>query len=177
MRKLICLLPLFLWSVAAWAQESKIPQMLEIVQVENDAVNLSYEVLNIPKDGVNHYYLDMGTLGIGDEVIQVHVDPLFRLFIPLGNSLEGALEKMIMIKDQFQKAPGSFIEVEGCLAAAFPTDELETVTITTRKLMLSRKLEFSLQREDYIRATYISKSDFASLVGSLKFYRKLHPKE
>lgn len=64
-----------------------------------------------------------------------------------------------------------------CRAAAFPTDERETVTITTRKVMLSRKLEFSLQREDYIRATYISKSDFASLVGSLKFYRKLHPKE
>ena len=66
-------------------------------------------------------------------------------------------------------------ETEGNLAPLLPTDKMETVKITTRKYLFSRKLEFSLEREDHIRATYLSKSDFNNLMFSLKVHRKLHP--
>jgi hypothetical protein len=38
-------------------------------------------------------------------------------------------------------------------------------------------LEFSLERDGYIRATTVSKSDLSALVSGAKFYRKIHPKE
>ena len=38
-----------------------------------------------------------------------------------------------------------------------------------------KKLEFSLQREGYIRATYVDKSDLNTLLGGTKFHKKLHP--
>ena len=78
----------------------------------------------------------------------------------------------------FYKEPRlSTMEVQGCLAAMYPGEDFEPVTITSRRLLGTKILSFSVQREDFVRATYISKSDFGSLVFSLKAYKTLHPKE
>ena len=56
-------------------------------------------------------------------------------------------------------------------------DRLETVTITSRRLLSSKLLSFSVEREGLVRSTFISRADFGSLLVSLKLYKKLHPKE
>ena len=55
--------------------------------------------------------------------------------------------------------------------------EMETVKISFRRPLLTKLLEFSLEREGYVRSAHIGKSDFVSLVRGVKFYRKLHPKQ
>ena len=56
-------------------------------------------------------------------------------------------------------------------------DSFEPVTVTSRRFLTSKILSFSVIRDDLVRATYISRSDFGSLVLSVKMYRKIHPKE
>ncbi|MBR1784161.1 MAG: hypothetical protein IJ760_01845 [Bacteroidales bacterium] len=152
-------------------------QRNELVKVENENIDEQYEVFDDPYDGQHHYYLSVGHLGMGDEVLQVLFDPICELFIPLGNNLAEALAMLEQLKEFYKSTPGTTMEVQGCLALGFPTDRLETVTVTARKVLLRRKLEFSLQREGYIRATYVGKSDFSSLVRGVKVYGKIHPKE
>ena len=177
MKKIFALFILLACSFAAFAQESKIPQRLELAQIEDGDGNTTCAVFNMPNDGQNHYWLDVGKLGHGDEVIQVVIDPLFNLYIPLGDTLDEAIETLTKLRDYCKETPGTAMEMKGCLRPIFPdSDKLETVTVTARKA-LSRKLEFSLQREGYIRATYVLKSDLGSLLSNVKFYRKLHPKE
>ena len=120
----------------------------------------------------------MGTLGIGDEVFQVHFDPLFKLFIHLGGTLSEALETLRLMQAHFKEPKGTVLDLNGSFSPAFPReDRVETVTVTSRKGLLSRYLEFSLEREGYIRATYVYKSDLNAIVSGAKFYRRLHPKE
>ena len=114
---------------------------------------------------------------MGNNVVQLHVDPLFELFIPLGNTLAEAQENLEMMKAMFKQSKGDTMQATGCLDLAFPGENLETVTITYTRFMLTHLLEFSVQREGYLRATHITRSQFKSLVNSLKLYRKLHPKE
>ena len=165
--------------VVASAQLSKIPQRLEIVTLETEIVGITevQEVFNMPKDSVNHYYLSVGHLGIGDDVIQIQFDPVFELFIPLGNTLDEAIETMKKLQELYTTAPGTSIEMSGIFSAAWPSGDPETVKITRRKVLLSNLLEFSLEREGYIRATHLSKMDFNSLLNGVKFYKKIHPKE
>ena len=86
MKRLVTLVMLFFLTLGASAQQSKIPTILEIAEIEeNDETVLS--VFNMPNDEGNHYYLSVGTLGIGDEIFQIQFDPLFNLFIPLGSTL------------------------------------------------------------------------------------------
>ncbi len=103
MKKCFLILSLLVWSVAAIAQESKIPQRLELVTVD---------------------------LELGDE--------------------------------------DSLLSTE---------ENLEKVTVTYERVLLTNLLAFSVERQGYIRATHIPKNQFNSLVKSLKFYRKLHPNE
>ena len=63
------------------------------------------------------------------------------------------------------------------LIDGYPDKDRETVVVTHRKPLLQHLIEFAIHRNGYIRATYISKSEFGSLVSGVKFYRKLHPKE
>ena len=72
---------------------------------------------------------------------------------------------------------GTSIQMEGCFAAAFPNDHLETVTITRPNVVLGKKLMFSLERDGYIRATHVSNMNLSGIISSVKFYRKIHPKE
>jgi hypothetical protein len=71
------------------------------------------------------------------------------------------------------------MELTGCFAALYPNENIVTVTATRRQVLSSKLVEFSLPTGDerFVRATYISKSDFGSLLGTLKIYKKLHPKE
>ncbi|MBR1869523.1 MAG: hypothetical protein IJ799_05605 [Bacteroidales bacterium] len=179
MKRLFCIMTALLlgWTASVSAQESKIPQRLELAVVEQENTGERVEVFNSPKDGVNRYYLSVGKLGFGDKVLQVYFDPLFELFIPLGENLTDVLEKLNELKALCKAPVDSAVEWQGCLAFGFPNDKLEKVTITHKKVLLGHSLAFSVEREGYIRMTYVSKSDISSLTGSIKFYSKLHPKE
>ena len=166
-------------SIMSSAQISKLSQRMEIATVEVN-YNTSEEtigIFKIPQEGTNQYYLSLGHVGIGDKDIQIDIDPLSELFIPLGSTLEESQNTMQELFDLYKSEPETTIEKQGCLAILLPNDKLEPVKVTYRKVLLSRMLEFVLERDGYDRAVFIQKSDFGSLFSSFKFYRKLHKKE
>ena len=179
MKKTIVTLLLAVVCATSFAQLSKLPQRLSLVEISSDIAGNKerLEVFNMPQDDVNSYYLSVGHLGIGDEVVQIMFDPICELFIPLGGTVAEALETFQQLQGLFKEPEGTCMEIQGCLSVAFPGDELETVSVTFRKPLLSRMLEFSLRRGDYIRATHIQRSDFNSLVSGVRLYGKIHPKE
>jgi len=177
MKKILSIFLALTLATASFAQTTKIPQRLELVQLEDDNGSTELEVFNMPEEGQNHYFLSVGHLGIGDDIIQFNIDPIFELFIPLGDTVSDALVKLQEFQGLFKGMPGDCLETEGCLSAAFPKGELEPVQVAYRKLILSRMLEFSVQRGDYIRSTTIPRASFNSMISSLKFYQKLHPNE
>jgi hypothetical protein len=87
------------------------------------------------------------------------------------------LEKLKDLQSLYKKPRLFTTVVDGCLAAMYPNGDMEPVTVTSRRFVATKLLSFSVQRDDFVRATYISKMDFGSLVLSLKMYKKLHPKE
>lgn len=166
------------WAVGAFAQESKIPQMNEIVTLEDDDGDNLLQVFSLLSEEGKHYYLCVGELGFGDDVVQVLFDPIFKLFIPLGDTLDEAIETLREMQELFKQPKGTYIEMPGCLTLGFPDEnKMETVKITYIRPILTRYLSFSLEREGYIRAAHVSKSDLGSIAASVKFHRKLHPKE
>ena len=178
-KKSLAVLCLALIPVFVFAQKtSKFPQRNEIVEVENENdPSMILEVFDCPVDGVSHYFLSVGHLGFGDEVVQVLFDPVFELFLPLGDSISEALETLKQLQALYKSEPGARMEVQGCLAFGIPNDKYETVKVTFRKVLLTRFLEFSVQREGYIRAAHVQKSDFGSLVTSMKLHHKMYPKK
>ena len=120
----------------------------------------------------------MGTLGFGDDYVQLNLDPVSQLFIPLGGTLEEAVTKMEEMKDVANKKSGTVVEITGVLAIGNPSmgDE-ETVYLTAHRNLISRLIEFSVKRNGYVRATHIAKSELGSLISTVKIYRKLHPKQ
>lgn len=177
MKRFFFTLVLVFATIVSFGQQSKIPQRLEIAEVEINNGDVNLEVFKVPSDDGLRYFLSVGNLGIGDDVVQIQFDPIFELFIPLGNSLAEAMETLAQLQSVYKKTPGDSVEVEGCLALAFPNENRESVKVTCRKYLLRRMLEFSVEREGYIRSTHIYKSDFSSLMTSMKIYRKIHPKE
>ena len=156
----------------------KAAQRMELATVETEVggyETAQMEVFQMRDSGT--YWLSVGHLGIGTDLVQLEFDPVFELFIPLGNTLEEALAKMKEFQAFYKEPRLSTMEVQGCLAAMYPGENFEPVTITSRRLLGAKILSFSVQRDDFVRATYISKSDFNSLVFSLKAYKALHPKE
>lgn len=177
-RKSVTTLVLSALSALAFAQP--IPVRIDLVKIENEVDSFTVEtmsVFNMPEEGVNHYYLSVGRLGHGDDVIQVLFDPLSELFIPLGDTLAETIESMQQIQTLFKEQPGATMEMTGCLNIGFPTEKREPVRIKYMKPLLSKILEFSVQREDHIRAAHMQKSEFDSLLRGVKFYKRLHPKE
>lgn len=175
MSKTLCIIALVFCTFALFAQETKIPQMLELVQIEENDVE--FEVVNIPQDGQNHYWFNVGTMGFGDQIFQIQLDPLSHLYIPLGDTLAEAISKMEELQDLFNGTPGTSLFVNGCLTMLYPNENLEQVKVSYYKPLLTRKLEFSIQREDYLRAAYISRANFNTLMKGLSFYQKIHPNE
>ena len=175
---LITLLVAAMPALASAQLLQKASQRLELANVETEIGGYETAELEVFKmKDAGTYWLSVGHLGIGTDLVQLKFDPVFELFIPLGTSLEEALEKMKELQAFYKQPRLSTMEVQGNLAAICPEEDFETVTITSRRLLGSKILSFSLQREDYVRATYITKADFGSLVFSLKAYKALHPNE
>ena len=177
MKKILSIIAVLVWTVAAFAQEPRLHQRLELVEIDVDEGDTQLEVFSVPDDGQNHYFLSVGNLGIGDAIFQVQFDPLFELFLPLGDTLSDAMDALAQLQDLFKESPGTGLELQGCLAVGVPKEDLEPVKVTYRKVLLSRMLEFAVERDGYLRATHIPRSAFNSLVSSLKLYRRIHPNE
>ena len=85
-----------------FAQTSTLPIVKEIVSIENENTGETMEIVNIPIDGVNRYFLHVGNMGIGDKVVQINLDPVYRLYIPLGNNITDAVAYMEDLKTLFK---------------------------------------------------------------------------
>lgn len=182
MKRIITSIALAIITVSAFAQVS-VSQILrprvEIAEVTSETNNLELEVFYMNDESPRVYYLSLGNLGIGGDIVQIDFDPVFELFIPLGNNLEEAISKMEEIKALYKMPRLKKTEIMASFAAAYPTDKLIPITVTSRRFVFSKVLEFSIPVEStgLVRATHIYRSDFRSLLGSLKIYKKLHPKE
>jgi hypothetical protein len=177
MKKILSICAALVFAVSVYAQEGIFRPRLEITEIEINDGEEELEVFKMENDGHYDYFLSVGHLGIGDRVVQVYFDPIFELFIPLGSSLTEAIETLQQLKDFAKQPKNSTMEVQGCLAAAVPTDARETVTITARRVFFAKKLMFSVEREGYTRATYVSRMNMGSLVNGTKLYKAIHPKE
>lgn len=178
MKRIICSLALVLLTVAAFAQGSIWKQTDTVAEVEINDGELTLYVFNMPDDDQPLYYACLGTLGIGDSFIQLHLDPLNQLFIPLASTLEESQAKLQEIRDFAKQPEGTSMEITGTLSVANPsTGEQEPVTVTARRTLFVKTVEFSIQRNGYLRATRISGTDLGALITGVKFYRKLHPSE
>ena len=183
MKKVLLSLALVCVTVLSFGQNNSILRpRIELVEVEteiDEAFTTELEVFYMNDENPRMYYLSLGHLGVGTDIIQVQFDPVFELFIPLGGTLDEAIAKMQEIKD-FYKAPRkSTMELNSCFAVAYPNNEIIPVKVTRRQFV-TKVLEFSLPTEGtqpLVRATHIGKNDFGSLLSSLKLYKKLHPKE
>lgn len=180
MKKTILLLVLAFIGIGAFAQKSSLlRQRMEIVELESETSNVNLQVFYMNDENPRVYYLSLGNLGVGVDLVQIDFDPVFELFIPLGGTLEEAIAKMEEIKAFFKLPRQTATELEGSFSAAYPSDRLQTVTVTSRRLLSSKILEFSLPTDTngIVRATYVTKGKFGSLLSSLKLYKKIHPKE
>lgn len=174
----LAVLLLLIIPVIASAQDNKFLRPSKVItEIQNNEGESGIAVLSLPENDQEHYYLSVGRLGHGDEVIQVHIDPVSVLYIKLGDTLEEAQAKLEEIQAVGKKPVNTSAEVLGILAVGFPTEEAETVTVTHRRPILEHVLEFSVSRDGYIRATYIPRSNLGSVVSGVKFYRKIHPEE
>lgn len=157
------------------AQTSKLPTVIDIVSVEDENTGDSVEIVNIPVEGVNYYWLHLGEMGIGNRTVQINLDPFYQLYIPLGENITGAVATMEEIKTLFKEPNGTTREIQGSFKPFFPGDNLETVKAIKYKPLLTNQIQFVIERDGYLRVTYISKSDFNSLLRGLKLHGKLHP--
>lgn len=176
MKKILTLIATVFLAIGAFAQKS-VPQRLEIATIDVEQTGTSLEVFYMPKDSINHYYLSVGHPGFGDDIIQLQIDPVSELFIPLGDSLDDAIEFLKQLQALYKGEVGDSIEVDACISVLFPDEsKFEKATVTLIKPLLTRTLEFSISRKGYSRASHVPKSDFNSIVSSTKFVRKLRPK-
>ena len=183
MKKIITTLILVCITFFTFAQNpSPLRPRMEIADYEVEgeaAIDTKLEVFYMNDESPRMYYLSLGNLGVGTDIVQINFDPIFELFIPLGATLDEAIAKMEEIKDFYNQPKLATMELDGSFALAYPSNELVSVTVTRRQLIFTKVLEFSLptDSEGIVRATHISRSDFNGLLTSLKFYRRLHPDE
>ena len=183
MKRIITVLVLLCVTVFAFAQNpSLLRQRMEIAQTEveiDDIIETKLEVFYMDDESPRVYYLSLGNLGVGTDIVQINFDPVFELFIPLGGTLDAAIAKMEEIKDFYNEPRLATTELTGCFALAYPNDERVDVTVTRRQMVFTKILEFSLptSSDGLVRATYVSRGNFRSLAGGVKFYKALHPKE
>ena len=178
MKRVILTLIVLALSVAAFAQGSLLKQTLPIAEVEINDGQVTLSVFDMPEEDQHRYYLCVGTLGIGDDFVQLHIDPLFQLFSPLGESLEAAQAKLEAFKAIALEPAGTVMETVGILALGNPsTGDPEPAYVTSRRFLFQKILEFSVQRDGYVRATHIPRMDFGSIVSGVSLYRKIHPNE
>lgn len=177
MKRIITFIAALLFAASLFSQTTELPAVTEIVSISNENTSQTVDVVNIPFDGVNRYFLHVGNMGIGDKVVQIEVDPVYRLFIPLGHNITDAVAAMEELKTLYKEPKGTMREIQGSFKPFFPTEETETVQVYKFKLLFDNKLQFVIERDGYSRVAYLAKSDFNSLLSGLKFYGKLHPSE
>ena len=177
MKKIVFLFFAVLCTAGLFAQTNKIPTVKEIVSVENENVNQAVQIVNIPVDGINHYWLHVGNMGIGNKVVQVELDPVYQLYIPLGDNITDAVAYMEELKTLFKEPKGTKREIQGSFKPFFPGENLETIQVFKYKPLLTNQLQFVIERDGYERVAYLSKSDFNTLLNGLKFHGKLYPSE
>lgn len=174
MRKILSFAFAILMATAAFAQNPILRQRLEIAEFEREENGTHIEVFQMQDNG--KYYLSVGNLGVGTDFVQIQFDPVFELFIPLGETLSEAIETMEGMKEFYKMSRKETKIIEGCLSALYPNEKFEPVKVTRRQMLTERLLEFSLEYEGIVRATYLNKAEFSTLLSGLKFYKKLHPK-
>ena len=154
--------------------KEKISQKKEIVELEpgEDNEHVPLEIFAMKSPDSTQFYLSVGPLGVGDNVLQVQFDPLFELFIEIGQTLAEAEQTLYKIQNMYDQEEGFSMQLNGCLNVGFPNKDIEPVTITRKNFVLTKYLEFSVVRDGYIRATSVSKSDFNSLMFTYKLNRK-----
>ena len=177
MKRIATLFAALICTTGLFAQTNQLPDVNEIVSIENDNTGQTVDVVNIPLDGVNRYYLHVGNMGIGDKIIQIELDPLYRLFIPLGNNITDAVAAMEELKTLYKEPKGTMREIQGSFKPFFPTEETETVQVYRHQPLLTNQLQFVIERDGYARVAYLAKSDYNALLRGLKFYGKIHPSE
>ena len=169
MKRITILFAALLCTAGLFAQSSKLPVVKDIVVIENENTGQAVSVVNIPLDGVNRYFLHVGNMGIGD--------PVYRLYIPLGNNITDAVAAMEELKTLYKEPKGTMREIQGSFKPFFPTEETETVQVYRHQPLLTNQLQFVIERDGYQRVAYLAKSDFNSLLRGLKFHGKLYPSE
>lgn len=180
MKRFIITIALACVAVFSFAQSSPLLRpRVEIAEISSEENNTQLEVFYMNDVEPRMYWLSVGNLGVGTDLLQVNFDPVFELFIPLGENLDEVVARMEEIKALFKMQKGESTEIQGCFAVAYPNDNLENVTVTYRKGIAARMLEFSIPTasDGIVRATYIHKMDFGSILSGVKFYRKLHPNQ
>lgn len=182
MKRIVLTLALACISVLALAQNSSLLRpRIEIADTSSDDVkSTQMEVFYMDDESPRMYYISLGHLGIGPALLQVDFDPVFEVFLPLGGTLDEAIGRLEEIKELFKMPRLESTEITGSFAALYPkNDEPVTFTVTSRKVVFSKVLEFSLPTgsEGIIRALHITKSDFNSILFAVKFHKRLHPNE
>lgn len=175
MRKAVTLLVSAVLSIGLYASNSSFPVIYDITKVGEGADEQS--VVNMPRDGVNDYYLFVGPMGIGNDVISVQVDPVNHLFVPLGNTLVDALARLEEIKALFDNPVGTVTQMDAGFGPLVPDANPKTLRVTRQRVIFTNQLQFALDFPEYVRTAYLTRSDLNSLISGVKFYSKLHPKD
>ena len=177
MKRIATLFAALICTAGIFAQTSKLPVVKEIVSIENENTGETVEVVNIPLDGVNRYFLHVGNMGIGNKTVQINLDPVYRLYIPLGNNITDAVAAMEELKTLYKEPKGTMREIQGSFKPFFPTEETETVQVYRYQPLLTNSLQFVIERDGYERVAHLDKSDFNSLLRGLKLHGKMHKSE
>ncbi len=156
---------------------SELSKRKEIAVIEDDDGFNRLELFSMDGDGGNTYFLSVGSLGYGDNFVQIYIDPFHELFIPLGSTLDEAQAMLQQLKDFCKQPKGATMEIMGCFNKFIPDNNLETVTLTHTRLLWNNQIRFSVERGDELRATFVSRSAINSMLVSIKWYRKIHPKK
>ena len=93
-------------SVMASAQVlEKAANRLELCTVETEygENSLSGEIEVFQMKDTGKYWLSVGHLGIGGDIVQLNFDPVYELFIPLGDTIDEAIETMKDMKAFYSK--------------------------------------------------------------------------
>jgi hypothetical protein len=126
MRKLIAALAMALAATLVYAQNPSILRpRIEIVSASDEDSGPGLEVFYMGDEDPRMYYLSLGHLAVGSEMVQVYIDPLTELFVPLGATVEEALARLEEIKDLFKMPKGQAEDLETLKKSYTDMNEVE----------------------------------------------------
>lgn len=176
MKRNLCFLLWIMCSLPMMAQGAADRPITVIAEISDNSGDMSLALFDMPEETTHHYYLCVGALGIGDDFVQVNIDPVSQLFLDLGTDLASAQATLDSYAALAKEPTGTRREAIGILAIGSPANGTpEMVSMTARQSFLSKAVEFSLQRNDYKLATYVQRSDLNSIIFNIKLQRKMYP--